>query len=149
MLGLISHTYWVLCSLYSCDAQFSVYSALALLTFSVRREFDPMKGRDVRTRKSGKRGVARKKISELLDSGMNQAEIARKLNLTRATINYHVRLLEYVDIPFRKVAPIRNGSRQCFVCQVNKELAAFKNGRASTCAACVRARSKQKTAAYT
>jgi hypothetical protein len=108
-----------------------------------------MKGRDARTRKSGKRGVARNKISELLDSGMNQAEIARKLNLTRATVNYHVRLLGYLDISFRKVAPVRNGSRRCFMCHVDKELAAFKNGRASTCTACVRARSKQKTAAYT
>ena len=107
-----------------------------------------MNGRDMRTRKSGKRGVARKKISELLDSGMNQAEIARELGLTPATVNYHVRLLGYRDIPFRKVAPIRNGTRKCFVCHVNKELDAFKNGRASTCTACIRIKPRQRIAAY-
>lgn len=92
--------------------------------------------------------MTRKKISDLLDSGMNQAEIAREMGLTRATVNYHVRLLGYLNIPFRRVGPVRDGTRECFVCHVKKELAAFKKGRASTCTVCIRAKAKQKSVEY-
>jgi len=102
----------------------------------------------MRTRKAGKRGVVRKTISGLLGRGLNQAEIARELDLTPATVNYHVRLLGYPAIPFRRVAPVEDGRRACFVCHAKKELAAFKNDRASTCTACIRARTKQKITVY-
>lgn len=41
------------------------------------------------------------KVLELLDSGLSQADIARELDLTRATVHYHVEKLRDMELTDR------------------------------------------------
>jgi IS30 family transposase len=85
----------------------------------------------------------RKRISELLKAGKEQAEIARILDKAPSTIAYHVRALGHKAKEYESPASIgKDGKRRCVQCGKRKSLGAFPNERNAACSMCVRGLTK-------
>ena len=81
----------------------------------------------------------RKRIRELLKSGVSQVEIARILDKVPSTIAHHVRALGQKAKQYESPAPVgKDGKRRCVQCGKRKSLGAFPNERNASCSMCVR-----------
>lgn len=71
----------------------------------------------------------RKRIREMLASGMSQAAIARMLHKSTGTISFHVRNLGIEPKEHGTPKPIVRGKRECTECGRSKRLGAFSTPR--------------------
>jgi IS30 family transposase len=84
----------------------------------------------------------RKRIREMLASGMTQAAIARQLHKSVSTIAFHVRNLGIEPKEYATPDPIVRGKRRCSECGKSKTLGAFPTHRVAVCSVCRRSRRK-------
>jgi Helix-turn-helix domain len=82
----------------------------------------------------------RKRIREMLASGMAQAAIARQLHKSVSTIAFHVRNLGIEPKEYATPEPIVRGKRRCAECGKSKTLGAFPTRRVAVCSVCRRSR---------
>lgn len=85
----------------------------------------------------------RKRIREMLASGMTQAAIARQLHKSTGTISFHVRNLGIEPKEYATPEPIVRGKRRCSECGKSKTLGAFPTHRVAVCSVCRRSRRKE------
>src|SRR5437016_5296241 len=87
----------------------------------------------------------RKRIREMLDSGMTQAAIARQLHKSTGTISFHARNLGIVPKKYETPKPVVRGKRECAECGRSKTLGAFPTPRVAVCSVCRRSRRKESS----
>jgi helix-turn-helix protein len=85
----------------------------------------------------------RKRIREMLSSGMSQAAIARQLHKSVSTVAFHVRNLGIKPKEYTTPEPIIRGRRRCAECGRSKTIGAFPTPRVAVCTVCRRSRKKQ------
>jgi hypothetical protein len=87
----------------------------------------------------------RKRIREMLASGMTQAAIARQLHKSVSTIAFHVRNLGIEPKAYITPEPIVRGKRRCAECGRSKTIGAFPTPRVAVCTVCRRSSRRKES----